>query len=411
MTLKKIYFFIFTLALVASCNNDNIENKNETIKQDPTDTSVKNDTIKQNPVNTDPVTVSCPKNIFIEVNYSTTDTIVNYDLPTTKTINSTITLTSGLASGSSFPIGTTTINYEITTPDNQKDNCSFNITVTQKDKPIVISSDIPFILDNSIATVGKKWIKDTQQSDEFDDNNINFTKWRLTSSGNWIGRSPGLFLKENVSESDGNLRIKATKLANNRTINGSLFTHGGGYVEGLHPMNVGLYLECKMKANKTFLSSTFWLNNKRGEGNGCDIRVTELDIQECVGTLTGTSSLALRGWDKIMHSNTHSRTTSCDETPIGSSPKWSSLGENAAENYHVYGAWWKSPREIICYLDGKKIHTLTPKADFNLNSYLRLVVETYDWNPTPADGGIDAFTELERTTLYDWVRVWKLENE
>jgi len=36
-----------------------------------------------------------------------------------------------------------------------------------------------------------------------------------------------------------------------------------------------------------------------------------------------------------------------------------------------------------------------------------LVVETYDWNPVPADGGMTG-TEAERTTSYDWVRTWEL---
>lgn len=267
--------------------------------------------------------------------------------------------------------------------------------------------------------LAKKWVIMEELSDEFDDDSFDFVKWRKTSSGNWIGRPPGLFEAENVTESDENLRIKARKLPVNQTINGDLFTHGGGYVESNAPARPrfddpsapGLYLECRMKANVTFMSSTFWLNNRRNEApEGCDRRTTELDIQECVGTLTGTSSLALRGWDRIMHSNAHSRSTSCPETPVGSSAKWKDIGENVAEDYHVYGAWWKSPREVICYLDGVEFQTVIPKSDFNLNLYLRLVIETYDWNPTPADGGMN-FSELERTTLYDWVRVWKLEDD
>lgn len=264
---------------------------------------------------------------------------------------------------------------------------------------------------------GQQWVLVDELSDEFNDDSFDTNKWSKTSSGNWIGRPPGLFEIDNVSESGGDLRIKARKLPQDVTINGDLFTHGGGYVESVAPARPrftntsgpGLYFECRMLANKTFMSSTFWLNNLRNEADGCQRRVTELDIQECVGTLTGTSSLALRGWDRIMHSNAHSRNTSCPETPTGSAPQWKGIGENVSENYHIYGAWWKSPREVICYLDGVEFQTVVPKADFDLNLYLRLVVETYDWNPTPADGGMN-FTELERSTLYDWVRTWKLED-
>lgn len=358
-------------------------------------------------VDTENPEIQCIENIMINISATDANPTVSYNTPVGEdNVSATTKQTEGLPSESVFPVGTTTNTFITTDAAGNSATCSFDVIVI-KDSP---TSEAPFFIDNNPIPAGKKWVKDIDQSDEFDDNAIDFTKWRLTSSGNWIGRAPGLFLAENVSEGDGNLRIKATKLDQDRTIGNNVFTHGGGYVEGLHAANVGLYLECRMKANKTFMSSTFWLNNKRGEGSGCDVRVTELDIQECVGTLTGTSSLALRGWDKIMHSNTHSRSTTCAETVAGSSPKWSEIGENVAENYHVYGAWWKSPREIICYLDGKEIHTLQPKADFNLDSYLRLVVETYDWNPVPADGGMN-FTELERTTLYDWVRVWKIEDE
>lgn len=40
--------------------------------------------------------------------------------------------------------------------------------------------------------------------------------------------------------------------------------------------------------------------------------------------------------------------------------------------------------------------------------HLRMVVETYDWNPVPADGGMDA-SKKDRTTYYDWVRTWELK--
>lgn len=264
---------------------------------------------------------------------------------------------------------------------------------------------------------GKRWVRVNELTDEFNDNSLDTNKWRTTSSGGWIGRPPGLFETGNVSESNQNLRIVARKLPRNQTIDGQLFTHGGGYVESNNPATPrfddpsapGLYFECRMKANKTFLSSTFWFNNRRSEGQGCDRRVTELDIQECVGQLTGTSGIALRGWDRIMHSNAHSRTTTCNETPTGSSPVYNDIGENVSEDYHIYGAWWKSPREIVCYLDGVEFQTIRPKSDFDLNLYMRLVVETYDWNPTPNNNIMD-FSRSERTTLYDWVRTWKLED-
>ena len=53
--------------------------------------------------------------------------------------------------------------------------------------------------------------------------------------------------------------------------------------------------------------------------------------------------------------------------------------------------------------------TVNPVEEFNLPMYYRLVTETYDWNPVPAGGGLSGSFE-NRTTKYDWVRTWKLED-
>ncbi len=37
-------------------------------------------------------------------------------------------------------------------------------------------------------------------------------------------------------------------------------------------------------------------------------------------------------------------------------------------------------------------------------------METYDWKPVPADGGMTGSFE-DRITSYDWVRTWKLEDK
>ena len=50
---------------------------------------------------------------------------------------------------------------------------------------------------------------------------------------------------------------------------------------------------------------------------------------------------------------------------------------------------------------------VTPPADFDIEMYLRMVVETYDWNPVPKDGGMTGSKE-DRTTTYNWVRSWQL---
>ncbi|MEL6589003.1 MAG: RICIN domain-containing protein [Bacteroidota bacterium] len=243
-------------------------------------------------------------------------------------------------------------------------------------------------------------------SDEFGGDSLDLGKWKNTDPNRWIGRSPGIFKENTVSLADGKMRITNYLLATSEWHNGKEFTHAGGHVVSKTAAQPGYYFEARIKANKTFMSSTFWLINYRNEGSGCDQRTTELDIQECVGQLTTTANWA-KDFDQSMHSNTHSRNISCDE-PKGSEGGNVLTGGKVWDDYHVYGAWWKSPTEVQFFLDGEHVYTVTPVADFDLPMYIKLVTETYDWNPVPSDGGMTGSME-ERTTYYDWVRTWKLD--
>jgi len=253
---------------------------------------------------------------------------------------------------------------------------------------------------------GKKWEKIENLSDEFN-NGFDTKKW-IKNDPQWAGRKPGLFKKEQVSVAGGNLRITADILPPNERLNG--WTHAGGLVRSATkvPASFSGYFEARMKANKTFLSSTFWLINKRNEGQGCDFRTTELDITETVGFNSGGHRWIDNNMRR-MNSNTHSRGVSCGE-PVSANGGGTDLGGLASANYHTYGAWWKSPNEIIFFLDGAEKFRITPPYDFSLDMYLRMVVETYDWNPPPADGGMQGSFQ-DRTTYYDWVRSYRLVDD
>lgn len=252
----------------------------------------------------------------------------------------------------------------------------------------------------------KKWVLIENMSDEFEGQEINKEKWKTTGQ-KWIGRAPGLFMPENITVENGSLKITTTKLADSVIKQGKTFTHGGGHVMSKHGMTYGYY-ECEMKANKTFMSSTFWLYNEKENEDGCDRRNTELDIQESVGQITGEDFDDLKKFLNNMNYNTHSRNieVGCDITKgiIGGKAL---MDGNCYDDFHVFGAWWKSKDEILFYLDGKLVEKVTPAADFNLTMYLRMVVETYNWNPVPLDGGMN-MSEADRTTTYNWVRSWKL---
>jgi len=249
---------------------------------------------------------------------------------------------------------------------------------------------------------GKKWEKIESMSDEFNGSSLNGSKWAVNDP-QWEGRRPARFESSSVSVGGGNLKISASKKSNSF----SGWTHNGGLVRSKTRQRYGYY-ETRMKANKTFMSSTFWLINKRNEFSGCDARVTELDVTENVGANTGGKPWITRNM-RTLNANTHSRNTSCN-TPTGIRGNKAEIGEFAYQGYHTYGVWWKNARELLFYLDGKFVFQITPAADFNLPMYLRMVVETYNWNPPK--GGQDGMNDSQanRTTYYDWVRSYKLVN-
>ncbi len=271
----------------------------------------------------------------------------------------------------------------------------------------------PYFVDTDPVPSGKKWAKVEALSDEF---NASFDddKWFKDPSEDpfgWYGRLPGLFESENVSIADGDLRVTVKKFDTPKTVKGNTWTHGGAILRSKTKAGPGQYYECRMKANKTVMSSTFWiafLQNCTTEPQ----RKLELDIQECVGRVhDGTHSWAKK-WHKSYHSNTWRHARSCDVDKAQNSPAKTEMAEENNSRYFVYGCWWKSPREILFYLDGKHVHSITnPPADFDIEGHITMAIETYDWNPIDADNIFETASEEDRTTKYDWVRTWKLEDK
>ena len=388
--IKNYHLLGLTFYLILSACSTNVTDKDQTLEEKQVDKT--------------PPEIKCVADINVGIDYLSTSTVVTYTAPvgTDNLAGAVTTQTAGLKSGELFPVGVTTNTFEVKDVAGNTVSCNFKVTVT-KNSP---SSLMPFFTEINPAPTTKKWTKVEVLSDEFTAKNLDEVKWKNTDPAQWIGRTPGLFKKNTVSQSDGNLKLTADLLPAPEVVNGNTFTHAGSYITSNNTAQVGYFIECRMKASKTFMSSTFWLINKRNEGTGCDVRTTELDIQECVGQVTGTASWT-KTTDQQMGSNLHSRNTSCPETPTGSIGGNTLLSAKASEDYHVYGAWWKSATEIEFYLDGKKVRTVVPVANFDLGMYMKMVVETYDWNPVPVDGGMNG-TAQDRTTYYDWVRTWKL---
>ena len=80
-----------------------------------------------------PPAITCPSNIVVYLPLNSTDTsaVVTYTAPTgtDNCSGATTTQTAGLASGSAFPMGTTTNTFTVTDGANNSTSCSFTVTV------------------------------------------------------------------------------------------------------------------------------------------------------------------------------------------------------------------------------------------------------------------------------------------
>jgi len=131
-------------------------------------------------------------------------------------------------------------------------------------------------------------------------------------------------------------------------------------------------------------------------------------IQECVGRTTDKTHDWGKHWDRIFHSNLIHRTNGYNPDEAREQAARETETKNWGR-FYVYGARWKSPEEIQFFLDGERAYTLRPPVAWDVPAYIQMAIETYDWNPIPDDGGlVESGTREQRTTLYDWVRTWRL---
>lgn len=281
---------------------------------------------------------------------------------------------------------------------------------------IVSSTDKPYFIGNDPTPVGKKWEKSEDKSDEFNTDTFDASKWHNDPASDgfgWYGRPPALFDPQNVTVNDGNLNITTLKYDTPKNVNSRSWTHGGAIVRSKETVKVGQFFECRMKANKTVMSSTFWLSFKQNCNTG-PFKKLELDVQECVGRVHDGTAAWAKDFDNIYHSNTWRHNRPCDTAFDVSkqAPAKKVLTEKNNSRYFVYGCWWKSPKEILFYLDGEFTYSITnPPADFDLEGHLTMAIETYDWNPIDENNIFETASYDELTTKYDWIRTWSLVNE
>ena len=95
-----------------------------------------------------PPVVSCPTDIIVDTDFNQCSAVVDYVVEGTDSCGSvTVTQTSGLVSGSMFPIGDTVNSFEIQDECGNLSECSFVVTVVNNNLPQAVCQDITIALD------------------------------------------------------------------------------------------------------------------------------------------------------------------------------------------------------------------------------------------------------------------------
>jgi gliding motility-associated-like protein len=85
-------------------------------------------------------TITCPANVNVNNDPGICGAVVTYVAPTgtDNCPGSSTTLVAGLPSGALFPIGLTTVTYEVSDPSGNTAQCSFDVTVTDNENPTIV---------------------------------------------------------------------------------------------------------------------------------------------------------------------------------------------------------------------------------------------------------------------------------
>lgn len=99
--------------------------------------------------------ITCPSTITVNADSGMCSAVVNYSAPTA-TDNCNVasnTMTSGMASGSTFPVGTTTITYTAMDSSGNSTTCSFDVVVIDSEAPVMVCQNtINVASDSGVCT-------------------------------------------------------------------------------------------------------------------------------------------------------------------------------------------------------------------------------------------------------------------
>jgi beta-glucanase (GH16 family) len=242
------------------------------------------------------------------------------------------------------------------------------------------------------APPGYRWQETPDLSDEFNGPELDKAKW-LPFQPYWQGREPSHFDPGNVATHEGKLELRSTSLVNDiaevKHPNWDIWIHAA-CVASTTPRATYGYYEARVKASRLVMTSSFWFQGK----------YSEIDVVEEIG---GLGKHFLQSDSMQMNTHYFPQGWSTDKSTYEA---WK-MPYAAADEFHVYGMWWKDKDTVWFYHDGKKVAELHPRGEFLEPMYLFFDTEVFTSEGLPT---VESLKDPQQDTMsVDWVRAWKLE--
>lgn len=241
------------------------------------------------------------------------------------------------------------------------------------------------------APAGYRWQSVPELSDEFDGKELDPGKW-LPYQPYWKGRQPSQFEPKNVAVSGGNLLLRSTPkvadLAEVKNPESDVWVNSA-CVSSKQPVASYGYYEARIKASRLSMTSSFWFQGK----------YSEIDVVEQLGASVKNPELG-----RMMLMNSHYFKPTWDHDKA--TPQRWKMPTGAADEFHVYGVWWKDKDTLLFYHNGERVAEMKTGGEFLETMYLFFDTEVFTWDGLPT---IESLKDPARNTMrVDWVRAWKL---
>ncbi|MDN5205090.1 family 16 glycosylhydrolase [Fulvivirgaceae bacterium BMA10] len=232
------------------------------------------------------------------------------------------------------------------------------------------------------------WKYDSSISDEFDQSQLDTTKWYDTNP-TWIGRAPALFRSSNVELKDG-MMVLTGKRENVPNAPEGYHTFTTAAVQSKRKVLYG-YFEIRCKPMKSALSSAFWLYTPDS------VKQEEIDIFEICGRHDTDTS-----YEHTYFATTHYIIKKRDfkiSDHVAHKTEY-----KLADQFIVAGLKW-TREEIIWYLNGEEIRRR--KNDF----WHSPETINFDSEAFPTWWGLPSDEDNGGTFEIDYFRYWSQVNE